>query len=119
MSMGAFFSLVRIYLGFHYPTDILGGAYLALLVLLLARPLARLAPVLRFASLSIARQPLFYAVSFYVCFGVTTLFSDYREVVSPAAKMVKAHLHHNAKAATGLDRRAEVAVPQAVQYPLR
>ena len=67
--------LPRLYLGLHYPSDMLGGAALVLLLVLpcmRAAPRAAIAgPFLRFAG----RSPATFAVlAFLVLFGISTLF---------------------------------------------
>lgn len=77
----AFISLPRIYLGLHYPSDILGGALLGILGVWIAnRPSIkdRIAPpVLAFES---RHQGLFYAGMFLLSFQVATLFTEAREI---------------------------------------
>jgi membrane-associated phospholipid phosphatase len=86
--------LVRIYLGLHYLSDIVGGAALGVLFVALTQPLRRLDTIRRLVAPRTTPRPLFYAAAFYLCFGVTTLFSDYRDLASGISPLLKAHLHH-------------------------
>jgi membrane-associated phospholipid phosphatase len=76
----SFTSFARVFLGFHYPSDILGGAVLGILIVILfgSLPLPRVAYRLleweRFSS------PSFYAVAFVASYQAGTLFSDLREI---------------------------------------
>jgi membrane-associated phospholipid phosphatase len=73
-------TLVRVYAGYHCPTDVIGGAMLGIFGSALAVKLSSVGWVQRLANVPPRRAAVFYAASFYVCFGVTTLFVDYRDV---------------------------------------
>jgi len=85
LGMFAFFwasitSSARVFLGFHYPTDIVGGAVLGILIVIL---LGRL-PLPRFAYRLLdwerCASPSFYAVAFVASYQAGTLFNDVREI---------------------------------------
>ena len=84
----------RIYLGFHYPSDIIAGAALGIVLVSTSTRLNRSSVVLRLLATEQSHRSWFYAVSFYVCFGIATLFNDYRDTAVLAAHMLKAHLPH-------------------------
>jgi len=78
--------LPRAYLGFHYPTDLLVGALIGVLcVVVCTRPAVRgllVRPAWRFLD----RYPgLFYAGMFFLTFELATLFDSIREFGSFAA----------------------------------
>jgi membrane-associated phospholipid phosphatase len=75
-------NLVRIYLGFHYPSDILGGAMLGIFLVATTYSLRGRPSFQRLADVSPARRPVFYAAAFYICFGIVTLFTDVRDTAS-------------------------------------
>ena len=91
-------NVARVYLGFHNPSDILSGAMLGILLVLLTYDLRRRPRVLHLFGAVTRNRALFYAVSFYVCFGIVTLFSDYRDTAS-------GFIH-------GLHHRGDVSVQQ-------
>jgi membrane-associated phospholipid phosphatase len=73
-------SCTRIYLGIHYPSDVLGGAFLGILVVNLFRrfPLPRVA--YRILDWEERNPPSFYALAFIVSYEVGTLFTELREI---------------------------------------
>lgn len=81
--------VVRIYLGFHFPTDVIGGAMLGIFFVMLTQPLRFSKPVRWIMSFESSRKPLFYSGWFYFCFGVATLFNDYRTVAKTLLHVLK------------------------------
>jgi undecaprenyl-diphosphatase len=73
-------SSARVFLGYHYPTDILGGAVLGILIVILfgSLPLPRVA--FRLLEWERCAAPSFYAVAFIASYQAGTLFSDVREI---------------------------------------
>jgi undecaprenyl-diphosphatase len=71
----------RIYLGLHYPSDIVGGAGIGILLVCGAYGLRKSAAIQRLIS-EAKYKPLFYAVAFYFSYGVADLFVDFRDMVT-------------------------------------
>jgi undecaprenyl-diphosphatase len=79
-------SLPRLYLGLHYPSDVLGGAALGIGVVLLVRRFAPLSAV-DYLLLAEQRRPaLFYGGAFMLSYLIATLFNDIREIGAGLAK---------------------------------
>ena len=78
--------LPRLYLGLHYPSDLLGGAALGIGTTLLVR---RFTPRSTVDHVLLAEQrwpALFYGSAFVVSYLIATLFDDIREVGAGLAK---------------------------------
>jgi undecaprenyl-diphosphatase len=81
--------LPRVYLGIHYPTDILAGAAMGIGIGLLASQKAVNSRVARIPFLWLEKHPgSFYAASFLLMFQVTAIFWDVRYVASGIIKHV-------------------------------
>jgi undecaprenyl-diphosphatase len=71
----------RIYLGFHWPSDILGGAIVGMACVLVCR---QLIPRRLIAPLTVYEQKspaLFYGCGFVFCYQLGTLFQDVRLIM--------------------------------------
>jgi undecaprenyl-diphosphatase len=84
--------LPRLYLGFHYPTDLLAGAFIGLGIASLAR-----IPVLRRqigenAEWWLERSPAsFYACFFILTFQIATIFDSTREIAHFLLRLANPH----------------------------
>jgi undecaprenyl-diphosphatase len=83
-------NLVRVYCGYHFPSDIIGGAMLGMIAILAAYPLRELPTIQSALTVPPRFEPLFYAVTFYALFGIATLWDDWRHIVSGLCH----YLHH-------------------------
>jgi undecaprenyl-diphosphatase len=76
-----FICLPRIYLGFHYPTDILAGAAIGIAIASLSRFLVVREAVARFAVPWLKDSPAtFYACLFILTFQIATIFESTRAI---------------------------------------
>jgi undecaprenyl-diphosphatase len=71
-------SSARIYLGYHYPTDILGGAVLGIFMVILFQRLPLPSVAYRLLVWERCAPPSFYAVAFIASYQAGTLFDDVR-----------------------------------------
>jgi undecaprenyl-diphosphatase len=93
-ALAAVLNIVRLYLGFHFPTDIIGGAALGIVFVGLTQRLRLCVVFQRIMAAESSHRALFYAASFYLCFGVTTLFDDYRSAAVYAVHALKSIVLH-------------------------
>ena len=81
--------LPRVYLGLHYPSDIVGGAIVGMVIMLAAQwlPLPRrLGPILM--DLEDQHRGLAYAAFFVFSFFCATMFDDVRQLLRLVARIV-------------------------------
>jgi undecaprenyl-diphosphatase len=87
-----FICLPRVYLGFHYPTDILAGAAIGITIAWVASIDAVRKTLARFAMPWLERSPsTFYACLFILTFQIATLFESMRHVSHFFFQFLKAH----------------------------
>jgi undecaprenyl-diphosphatase len=79
--------LVRVYIGAHYPSDLIAGAALAATLLWIAQARPIVAVGHRVESWSRSRPGLFYGSAFLICYQIATLFHGIRTSVSELAKI--------------------------------
>ncbi|MEO5658225.1 MAG: phosphatase PAP2 family protein [Polaromonas sp.] len=83
-------ALPRIYLGLHYPTDILAGAMLGMTINWIAnRYLPQTKLVQSVANFSYSRPGFFYPLFFLLTYQIADLFESSREVVGGVFKLLK------------------------------
>ncbi len=78
----------RNYLGFHYPTDILGGAALGSLFVWLSQVEALQRISRHLVGWGDRYAPLFYAIALFTSYQIATLFDDFRSFAGGVAKVL-------------------------------
>jgi undecaprenyl-diphosphatase len=87
-----FISMPRVYLGFHYPTDILGGALIGIALALIARAKLFCGWVRRFIMPWLERSPgSFYACLFILTFQIATIFQSMRYIARFIFSLLQPH----------------------------
>jgi len=85
-----FVAFPRVYIGLHYPTDILGGAFVGVLVVLITNiEFFRIKISDKILKYSETRPGLFYAVFFLLSFQIATLFDSSRNVLHFLGDIIK------------------------------
>jgi undecaprenyl-diphosphatase len=89
-----FIALPRVYLGLHYPTDILAGAVLgSLIAVLFNRYAANGAVIGALVRFSSAKPQLFYPLFFLTSYQLAELFEGVRMLFSPALRVLRMIFH--------------------------
>ncbi|WP_230532472.1 phosphatase PAP2 family protein [Microvirga roseola] len=82
-------AMPRVYAGYHYPSDIAGGAIIGILsVLVCAKLTTTMSALNRIGSLEQRSPGLFYSVCFVTMFYITTMFEDIRRIGSRLAELL-------------------------------
>ena len=90
-----FICLPRLYLGLHYPTDLIAGAALGVLIAVGANLLLASRPAMqRAAQWSLAAPASFYPLVFLFTFQIAEMFDSTRAVLSAANALVRAMTGH-------------------------
>ncbi len=86
VALAVLLSGIRMYLGFHYFTDTLGGAGLGVLCVCLMQSLKA---TRRTTAMCQTPSPAFYAVAFCVTYTIATMFADVRVIASQVAHLLR------------------------------
>jgi len=79
----------RLYLGFHYLSDMIGGAAIGVLCVAVIQKLRITSLTRRLSAMCQAPSPAFYAVAFCVTYSIATMFSDVRLIAAQLADLVR------------------------------
>lgn len=89
LGLAALLDVIRLYLGFHYVSDIVGGAALGVLCVYVLQNVKADAIVKRLSAMYVAPSPAFYAVAFCFTYFVATMFVDIRQLAAQMAHLVR------------------------------
>lgn len=87
--LAALLSVIRMYLGFHYFSDTIGGAALGILCVCVVQNLRVGSLAKRLSLMCENPSPAFYAVAFCVTYTIATMFSDVRVIASQLSHLVR------------------------------
>ena len=86
-------NLARIYTGVHYPTDVIGGGALGLLIVnAVYRSPLLLSVGDRLVSSERTSPAYFYACAFLISYGMATMFEEFRSVAKGLGLLLKGHI---------------------------
>ena len=82
--------IVRVYMGYHYPTDVIAGASIGIFFVLVANtPFVRKYVVDKIFNLSLAYPRMFYGLFFLYSYQAADLFQDSRNLAAKGVKLLK------------------------------
>lgn len=87
----AIVSSMRVYLGYHYPTDILGGAALGICLVIVSQRLPLSRGIFRILEWERYAPSSFYAVAFIASYQAGTLFNDARAIGHLVGQLLLRH----------------------------
>ena len=88
-----FIGLPRVYLGLHYPTDIIGGAFIGIVITFLCNSNSYLEKVSHFAlHFSSIKPEYFYPSFFIITYQIADMFDSSRALVSFIGSVFRAFL---------------------------
>jgi membrane-associated phospholipid phosphatase len=98
---------LRVYMGAHYPSDLIGGAALAAMMVWTAQTPRVVSLGRRMAGWERTSPSLFYMFAFFITYQIATLFVDVRHVVGHMRELSHAsvssgHVPHQERANTAL-----------------
>lgn len=81
--------VIRMYLGFHYLSDVIGGAALGVLCVCVVQNLGVTSLTKRLSAIYQAPSPMFYAVAYCVTYSISTMFQDIRLIAVQLAHVIR------------------------------
>jgi undecaprenyl-diphosphatase len=89
IGFAALLDILRLYLGFHYLSDVIGGAALGVLCVCVAQNLRVVSLTKHLSAIYQDPGPVFYAIAYCVTYTISTMFQDIRLIASQLAHLVR------------------------------
>jgi membrane-associated phospholipid phosphatase len=89
LGLAVLLDAARLYLGFHYLSDMIGGAALGVLCVCVIQNLRIASLTKRVLAICQAPSPAFYAVAFCVTYSIATMFYDVRLLAAQLAHHIR------------------------------
>lgn len=88
-----FIAFPRLYLGLHYPTDIITGAIIGIIIALIGNiSLVKNKDIQTITNLSYSKPSLFYPIFFLLTYQIADMFDGSRVVVKEGFKLIKSFI---------------------------
>ncbi len=82
LALAVVLDAARLYTGFHYPTDLIGGGALGILFVCIVQSWHFGSFGRRILDFERRSAPIFYMLAFFISYGIATLFNDVRDLIS-------------------------------------
>jgi membrane-associated phospholipid phosphatase len=89
VGLAVLLNAARLYLGFHYVSDMIGGAALGVLCVCVIQNLRIPSLARRVSAMCQAPTPTFYALAFCITYFIATMFVDIRLVAAQLAHFIR------------------------------
>jgi undecaprenyl-diphosphatase len=89
LGLAVLLDLIRIYLGFHYPSDVIGGAALGILCVCVIQNLKVSSLTKRMSAFYRDPGPAFYAVAYCITYLISTMFYEVRFIALEVAHALR------------------------------
>jgi undecaprenyl-diphosphatase len=89
VGLAALVDVIRLYLGFHYLSDVLGGAALGVLCVCVVQNLRVVSLTKRLSAIYQNPSPVFYAIAYCVTYTISTMFYDVRLIAAQLAHVIR------------------------------
>jgi undecaprenyl-diphosphatase len=89
LALAVVLDVARLYTGFHYPSDLIGGGALGILFVCIFQVWHLGSFGRRILDFERRSAPAFYMLAFFISYGIATLFNDVRDLASRVHHLVR------------------------------